>query len=240
MNSNDHEKEKIVLENRKLGLEIERLKRPFYKQPGILIGIITAIAAIGGIYVQYIFSSHKYDLAKVESQTAELIKERAENEKKEAEKRRDGALDELAGARNDVQNLEAERSRLVEAKEELKQDIVKAQETKGNLLKLIAELRPQTEVVTPIGETVTFVGLISDREGRPIRGAQVKAYQEARLIYNERTPLHGQFKIEAQRGKTVRFVVEKSGFFTSAESRYATSDEIINIVLIDVQATMLK
>lgn len=72
------------LEARKLELEIEQMERPHFTRTNWWVSVVSAIAAVSGIGIQWVVSSRDYQLAEIERAKAELEKAEAERAAGEA------------------------------------------------------------------------------------------------------------------------------------------------------------
>ena len=95
LNESNFEGEKAILENKKLSLEIEELRKPFYRKPGMYVSVFTLIAAVLGIGFQWMLSTHKYELAQIEAEKADLKLLIARKETREAVEAKEKAVKEL-------------------------------------------------------------------------------------------------------------------------------------------------
>ena len=103
---------KQELEEQKLQLEIEALRRPNARNPTFWISVVTALVAVAGVFAQSYIS--KYEVAKADFTVA-----KAEADAASAIEQRDRAGKELAGIRSDedtarqqVADLNAQRANL--------------------------------------------------------------------------------------------------------------------------------
>jgi hypothetical protein len=96
----------------KLRLEIEALKRPFFRLPTFWLGFASAVVAIVGVFAQ------SY-LSRIEKARAELLTEKANKELKDIEARRDLTRKETEDLRNTVTALRGEVETLETTKRNL-------------------------------------------------------------------------------------------------------------------------